>query len=241
MNKSLNVVEILWTGGFDSTFRVVQLSKFEIEIQPYYLSDNRQSEKNELQAITDITELLKKHPNTRCDFRPLIYVSMASRVEDKKITDTYRRMLQKDFFGSQYDWLARFAKNHKGIELSIHQDDKAILLIKKYGKIKTIYDDICGKNFVLDTEASSKDLCTLFQDFRFPLEPYRKLAMKQYYIENGYTDIMNKTWFCFTPINGKPCGKCNPCKYTIEEGMGERFTFTAKMRYACRKFTNMKV
>ena len=40
--------------------------------------------------------------------------------------------------------------------------------------------------------------------------------------ENGFYDIMLETWFCYNPINGKPCGICNPCKYTIEEGMGFR-------------------
>lgn len=41
--------------------------------------------------------------------------------------------------------------------------------------------------------------------------------------KHGFDDIMEETWFCHTPTkDGKPCGMCNPCKYTREEGLGRR-------------------
>ncbi len=33
------------------------------------------------------------------------------------------------------------------------------------------------------------------------------------------------------PVNGKPCGRCNPCRYTIREGMAERLPRDVVMRY----------
>ena len=63
--------------------------------------------------------------------------------------------------------------------------------------------------------------------------------MRRYYIDNKYEDIMNLTWFCHTPIDGKPCGKCNPCRYTIEEGLRERFTRIALMRYYLQKIKDI--
>ncbi len=235
MEQSKKTIEILWTGGYDSTFRIVQLSQLDVEIQPYYISDKRKSERYELKAIEEITQLLKNHEKTRCTFKPLIYVDMTERIEDEEITQTYQRVRKTDFFGTQYDWLARFAKIHKGIELSIHQDDTAILLISKYGKLKKIEADTPFETYILDTDASSPELCTLFSNYRFPLAQYTKLVMKDYYMANGYTDVMNKTWFCFTPVNGKPCGRCNPCKYTIEEGMQERFSPSAMRAYRFKK------
>lgn len=239
MNNERTVVEILWTGGYDSSFRIVQLSRLDIDIQPYYLSDNRKSEQNELKAILDITDALQKHPQTKCIFRPLIIVSMSQRIEDEKITQTYNRLLQTDFFGSQYDWLARFSKIHKGIELSIHQDDKAIILINKYGKLKRVFDSTLGEYYILDKENSSEDICTLFENYHFPLAHYTKLDMRKQYNAQNYTAIMKKTWFCFNPIDGKPCGTCNPCKYTIEEGMWRRFTPHALLRYTKRKIKDI--
>ena len=127
------VVEILWTGGYDSTFRVVQLSHYPIKIKPYYLSDNRKSESYELNAIEKITELLKRKDDTKCQFLPLTIVSMSERIDGEHITQSYNKLLEKEFFGSQYDWLGRFAQEHKGIELSIHKDDKAMNIISQFG------------------------------------------------------------------------------------------------------------
>ena len=84
-------ISIFWTGGYDSTFRVVQLSRCEITIQPIYLSDNRKSEKNELMAIEEITSMLKKHPQTKANFLPLKIVDINQRVNIKNI----KRLIQE--------------------------------------------------------------------------------------------------------------------------------------------------
>ena len=172
---------------------------------------------------------------TKCHFKPLIYVSMQERVENAEITAAYHRMLKKDFFGSQYDWIACFAKDHPGIELSVHQDDKAILLINKYGSLKKIHENTPFETYVLDPESASPDLCTVFGNYHFPIAQYTKLEMKDYFISNGYADVMNKTWFCHRPFKGQPCGCCNPCIYTMEEGMRERFSASGIIRYHLMK------
>lgn len=199
------------------------------------MSDKRSSESYELNAIESIMNILQKHSETRCTFRPLIIVDMKERIENNEITQAYNRILKHDFIGSQYDWLARFAIGHKGIELAVHQDDKAVLLINKYGKLKKVVDDNIGDYYVLDKEKTDKDVYTLFGNYHLPLVYLTKLDMKQYYIQNGYEDVMEKTWFCHKPIKGKPCGKCNPCIYTIEEGLEERFTKRALTRYKIYK------
>ena len=225
------IVEILWTGGFDSTFRVTQLSRRELIIQPYYLSDNRLSESNELNAIDEITNLLKNHPSTKCVFRPLEYVNVNERTYNKDISDSFNRILSHDYLGSQYEWLACFAERHIGIEMSIHKDDKALGIINKYGKLKKESNDTEGEYFVVNKQLSSSDVIALWGNIHLPLVEFTKSQMKDWYIENGYKQIMKKTWFCFTPIHGKPCGTCNPCRYTIEEGMKERFSILSLFRY----------
>lgn len=141
-------IEILWTGGFDSTFRVTQLSRLPVVIQPYYLSDNRMSESYELNAISDCSELLKNKPKTKCVFKPLIIVKKNERIEDQQISNAFERICATDFMGGQYTWLACFAKEHPGIELSIHKDDKAIGIITKYGRLKKV-GNIMGGVFYL--------------------------------------------------------------------------------------------
>ncbi len=235
LQGQLPMVEIFWTGGFDSTFRVVQLSRCEVFIQPYYLSDNRQSEANELKAIKEITAVLKNHDSTKCVFGELIYVSVEERRENAAVDAAYEKLLERDYFGTQYDWLGTYAMEHRGIELSVHEDDKAVLLINKYGKLKKMSDEKTGEYWILDCDASDPLLITLFENYRFPLIEWKKTDMKEYYLSNGYEQIMNMTWFCYHPIHGKPCGTCNPCMYTVEEGMRERFTKGALMRYHVKK------
>lgn len=63
-----------------------------------------------------------------------------------------------------------------------------------------------------------------------------RLDMKRIVEESEYEDIMNITWLCHNPINDKPCGYCNPCVSTIEEGMEYRFSKEALERYNKRKY-----
>jgi 7-cyano-7-deazaguanine synthase len=233
-----HTVEIFWTGGYDSTFRILQLSMKPVIIQPYYCSDNRKSEKNELTAMAVITKLLSERPTTRAIMKPLIVISATDRIVNEHISSTWMRVRENDFFGTQYDWLARFATAHPGIELSVHKDDKAILLIEKYGKLKLMEDDMAGSYYILDQENSSDDMNTLFGNYRFPLAEYTKEQMKEEYMRENARNIMEETWFCYTPIHGKPCGKCNPCIYSIEEGMRERFSKEALVRYRLKKWKN---
>lgn len=229
-------VQILWTGGFDSTFRVVQLSRRNIVIEPHYVSDNRKSEPNELNAIAQITKTLLEKPETRCKILPLVYVPFEGRVSCPVIESAFNRLLDQQYMGSQYSWLGSYAKEHPRIEMSIHKDDKAIEVINRFGGLCEINDSLSGINYVVDPENSTKDLLTVFKDYRFPLVQYTKLQMLEEYHALGCSDIVPMTWFCFNPRNGQPCGTCNPCKYTIEEGMGSRFPRSALNRYRLRKF-----
>ena len=230
----MKTVEIFWTGGYDSTFRICQLSRMNVIIQPYYLSDKRQSEDNELGAIKIITDKLRNNKETKAVLMDIIYLSKDDRKKDESIKQAYKRLYKQDFMGSQYEWLGVFALEHKGIEMSIHKDDKSIELISKHGRLKTEKGDE-GGYYVLDHENSEEDCVTVFGNLHFPLASYTKLEMKEEYEKMGLGDIIDDTWFCFSPINGKPCGKCNPCTYTIEEGMAYRFSPEALRRYRIRK------
>ena len=44
-------------------------------------------------------------------------------------------------------------------------------------------------------------------------------------------DIMENIWFCHTPIDGKPCGLCNPCKTKMESNMEFLLPKKSQKRY----------
>src|SRR5690606_2634206 len=115
----------------------------------------------------------------------------------------------------------------KGLEMAIHQDDKAVGVINEFGKVIKRYHEEVGYYYVLDPENSSIDAQRIFGNFHFPLLEYTKIRMKKEAEEGGVIDLMNRTWFCYFPVNGEPCGICNPCVYSIDEGMGYRFNKAA--------------
>ena len=230
------VIELLWTGGFDSTFRVVQLSMLPVRIQPYYIRDNRRSEGMELKAMEEISRSLKHKPVTQCEFLPLKLIQMDERVISQKITDAYERIKKQRHLGSQYDYMGRFASAHPGIELGVLKGDHWKDMVDKFGKLLLKSDKDIGEYYVVDTEHSDDNLNILFQHFRFPLASMTKLDLKKKYIDLGYEDIMLLTWFCHTPIGGEPCGKCIPCELAIDAGLKERFSNTALRRYWLHKF-----
>lgn len=231
------IVNILWTGGWDSTFRVLKLSEKNIIIQPYYLKDNRKSELHELNAIESISNDIKSNASTKCELRELITLKVSEVDEDNDITNAYKSLLAKSFFGIQYDWLGRFAKTIGSLELNIHQDDKAFSVIQSFGGIKKI-TDAKGEYYVIDNERSTEDIIKIFGRYHFPILNYTKLDMQKEAERDGFIDIMNKkTWFCHAPRLDQPCGMCNPCIYTIKEGLTHRFSANALRRYKRNKIT----
>jgi len=132
----MKIINILWTGGWDSTFRIIVLAQKKCIIQPYYIRDKRKSEKHELEAIKTITNDLRQNPTTKCIINDVITMNVTEIEVNSEITDSYENILKKDYFGSQYEWIARFAKINKNIELTIHKDDMAYKIIKKYGDVK---------------------------------------------------------------------------------------------------------
>lgn len=228
-------MNILWTGGWDSTFRITQLAQRNVVIQPYYLLCGRNSEAYELNAISTITKLIRDRRSTTCTFHDIITVAIDQSDSDAEISESYNAMRTVRPFGIQYDWLARLASKVKGLEMAIHQDDKAVGVINEFGKVIKRYHEEVGYYYVLDPENSSIDAQRIFGNFHFPLLEYTKIRMKKEAEEGGVIDLMNRTWFCYFPVNGEPCGICNPCVYSIDEGMGYRFNKAAMRKYRAKK------
>lgn len=238
------IINILWTRGWDSSFRIFQLSDKEVTIQPYYLKDDRKSEKLELDAIASITKEICKLETTKCTINPLITKSVSDIEIDDDINESYYK-IRKDFetlnhsqghkLGKQYEWLARFSKDIDNLELGIHKGGKITDVINTYGGFEKRTTNNKGEYFAINKTNSSKDLNKIFGNYHFPLLNLTKLKMKQIAEDNGGMDILNNTWFCHVPINEEPCGHCTPCMQTVEFGLEYRFSEKALKRYKTKK------
>ena len=233
----METINILWTGGWDSTFRVIELSREKVKIQPYYVLDNtRNSQKNELETINKISEKLKKFKDTKAEILPIKLIEKERIEKNEEITHIYIKMHKKYKIGSQYDYLARLALNVDNLELGLENEpsSKALNFINLCGKLKKT--KIKGiDTYVLDTENSKEELIKLFGNLNFPIIDKSKMEMKKITDKMGYKTIMDMTWFCHNPINNEPCGFCNPCISTIRSGFSYRFPENSLKRYKRRK------
>jgi len=87
-----------------------------------------------------------------------------------------------------------------------------------------------GHVYQIKRSLSDEHPKSIYKYFRFPLLDFTKIDMLEHSKRRGYFDILNLSWFCFTPINGKPCGLCNPCKTAVHEGMDHRLPSESLLR-----------
>lgn len=223
-------VHLLWTSGWDSTYRLVDLLLKEKTVQPHYIKfDNRESTKIELNRMEEIKELLvnKGFANNN-QILPSVIVKSKSIIKNEKTQESFDRETKSNYMGKQYVLIASYAKeNDFGLELSIHSDDKAYEVIKDYVELVEEGND----EYYKIISKSKTDAAEIFESMRFPLLKISKLEMEKRATTNGFDDIMEKTWFCHRPTKkGNPCGMCNPCIYTVEEGLGRRMPFTSRIK-----------
>jgi hypothetical protein len=223
---------LLWTGGWDSTFRLLQLLLLERRaVQPYYLIDaDRASTGAEIRAMVSIrSHLFDEHPHTKELLHRVEYTEVSDIEPDREITDAFRVVAEKVHIGSQYAWLARFCRQFdlSDVELCIHHGRWPSLVLAPFVRE-------CGNEahttFCLDLGRTPREECVLFRYYQFPLLNLRKLDMAATAREHGWTRFMDLTWFCHHPTGGgKPCGICSPCRLTIEEGLGRRIPVSRRV------------
>lgn len=218
--------KILWTGGWDSTFQILRLLiKDKVKVAPYYVIDpDRKSIGMELKAMRRIrSHLFTRFPETCERLEPTQYFLIGDISPNPSITDSWKRIRARQFIGDQYEWLARFceAQGICNIQMCIEKDDSGIF----YALLRRVVKEVIHegrKTYKVSENFSNTDEYAVFKYFSFPIFDLTKTEMARVAIEQGLDKIMNMTWFCHTPIKGNPCGKCNPCTYTIKEGLGWR-------------------
>lgn len=221
-------VQIFWTGGWDSTFRVLYAAWVEGKrVIPHYIIDTgRRSSLHELRAISRIRDSLRMRNKEAHDRIANLQMTSGNEIpQDAEITEIYKQLKQKMVLARQYDWLARYAKskNLTALELSIERDtfekqdgiDVSLLL-------KSNVERTLSGSFRIKPGASGG--AELFARFEFPIREYTKVKMREAAKQHGFLEILEMSWFCHEPINGQPCGMCKPCVNVVAQGMGYRLT-----------------
>ena len=239
MQDQTEPINLFWTGGWDSTFRLIRLVFVNKKtVHPYYIIDpGRNSTSLEIKAMTNIKKaLIKKRPEIEDLILPTIFKELNQIQPNQTITESYKLLTVKESIGIQYDWLARFCAD-EGInnmeicnETAVFDEDNRTrkLLGDDLDKFETEY----GVYYKLNENAKGKDIYLIYGNFNFPVFDFTKQDMFEYGKKFGFDDVMKLTWFCHTPTKkNNPCGKCHPCEAVYREGLKWRLPLSAKLRY----------
>jgi hypothetical protein len=225
-------VNLLWTGGWDSTFRLLQLLLLHrVPVAPHYLKDStRASTQTELRTMARIRDHLgEAYPHTRELLQPLRIAAVAEVAEDPELATALREVRERVFIGSQYAWLSAFCKHNAlaDMELGVHVDDKVQALLRSF--VMEFEHPGGYRSVRVDPRHADTAEYRLFRYFSFPLFRVDKLEIGRKAEAEDWSAIMDMTWFCHTPLRGRPCGICPPCVYTIEEGLARRVPPSRRM------------
>lgn len=234
MSQETKPVDLLWTGGWDSTFRMIHLViKQKRTVQPHYLIDaERRSTPEELLVRDKIRDLLfLRFPEAQDRLCPTKFFDITELPDMPVITKSYERLRQRVAIGTQYDWMARYCamSGLKNVETCIHTGGMANKLLDPMALLTKSESD---HYYALDSHFQGTDEYNVFGHYHFPLYDMHKVDMGKIAQDNGWLDLLDLTWFCQKPMpNHTPCGRCNPCCMVMKERMTRRLPLTSRILY----------
>lgn len=233
-------IDLLWTGGLDSTYRIVELSRRSCVVRPHYILDDRKSLKEELHAMDTILRLLRKNKNTRATLLDPIFVPKDSLAKDYKIFDSWMMLFPgKGTKSRQYYTLAKYAaQNHLHLEMGLQFSPNGTIVKAIDESLLIPHPDKDYDVLMIDQSRAGQDTINVFGNFYFPMSLYHK-EKKEEIAELyawGYKAVVKHTWYCLKPIWGFPCGHCLPCRSSEIEGV--KIPRFGKILYSITHFFN---
>lgn len=222
----MTTIDVLWTGGLDSTFLVASLCAHEdIAVQPYYIIDEaRRSTEQELKAIRTITDALRRHPATRGELCDVRIFHKADIAPDEEVMAAWQRERERVHLGKQYAFIARFARQQQlNLAVGILFCDRGAIS-HSMGDGGLAEQQMGSISFLHVPADAGNDAATLFGRLLFPtfMRGMEKPQEWQSLHDMGYGEVAAMTWFCHRPVCGLPCGHCSPCRDALNEGMAFR-------------------
>jgi 7-cyano-7-deazaguanine synthase len=232
-------VRLFWSGGWDSTFRLLQLSQEDgLSIRPMYIRDrDRKGMPFELSAMSDILQDVRGIAKARVlDVELYDRGTIARDFPDDEISTAYARLADGFRLGYQYELFALLCKGlGVRVECAVEnsQRSKAKAAIDAQCRLVACEEERLGAEarYRVVSKGESTDAELVFGHLDFGMLGVSKVEAQQVAEQNGWMPIMCQTWFCHAPVAGEPCGICNPCRDAMNEGMRWRVPLSARLRY----------
>lgn len=234
---------VFWTGGWDSSFRVLQVALIEKrDVLPVYVdSGERKSMRYEIAAMDAIRRGVaeKFGVEAAARIKPTIYHTLEGVPDDADIQESHDYIVQTHNFGSQYKWLANFARYHDydNLEMGMHA-----MLGPGRWPYQWIEEncDFANGTYRISKAPPDPLISAVFGRFSFPMLKMTKPDMAQIAQDAGFSDLMTLTHFCHRPRNdGSPCGRCMPCQEAIVQGMAHRIPRLTRLKMRLRPLTSV--
>lgn len=211
MTEAKEKINIFWTGGLDSTFRLIQLLTTTTSmIQPHYIVRHEDSTGIEINTMIQIRRaIIRKYPQIRSRFLPSIYINEDLISEFKDIDEQIEKLKKTGKVAEQYQIMSNYCR-----EFNIDKIDVALTRIT--GE-KAFFN-----NFKISPA---------FKSFEYPTIELTKKEMISIAKMNNWDEILYMTSFCRRPvIRISPCGVCGPCVDAVSSGMGSRFPVKSRIK-----------
>lgn len=226
MEDNKKTIDIFWTGGMDSTFRVIQLLvETSSKVRPHYIVRHEHSTGIEIDTMIGIRrEIVRKFPEVRSRFLPTKYTNEGCIRVFEEIDDEIEELRKTVRVHEQYQILAHYCR-----EFNINQIDLCY-----EGSLNPIFQGDKKVSFYFGNSLA-------FQSFNRVLGKMSKRACYDYAKEKGWDDILLMTTFCRRPRKRiTPCGQCGPCIDVASRGMGFRLPLKSRIKaniiFPLRKF-----
>lgn len=238
--QSPPVHHVLWTGGWDSTYRVADLLLVHgRHVQPWYVIDpERRTTARELATMDRIKAALVARDRTVEErLRPTDVRERADLTPDASILEAARSVRARASMPEQYVWLAALADvaGVDGLELGIDErtDTPALDDVEVAFAPQPAPDDWA----FVPADGNPADVARIFRSFRLPISELSKADTERLATAAGFADLLELTWFCRWPtVLGNPCGQCVPCRDTRSGGLARRVPPDTAVRRALHRW-----
>tara|TARA_B100000683_G_scaffold20761_1_gene19858 strand:+ start:351 stop:1145 length:795 start_codon:yes stop_codon:yes gene_type:complete len=234
--------KLFFTGGWDSTFRLLELLVAEKRpVQPIYVIDpDRWSLREEQKAMADIkTTVVERFPEAANLLKPTMIIDKTDLKPDPAFKACELKLLETNIFGSQYEWLGRAAKQFglEGAEVCVEYSE--IKVAGCYVTINPLVEQIEDGSYYFAEEHKNTLEYEFFGMYSFPVMRTSKAEMMEKAEKYGFLDILEMSWFCHKPnFLGQACGMCNPCKDAMTMEMTHRVPPFGRFCYHLKRNLN---
>ncbi len=238
-------VYLLFTGGWDSTFRFLQLAATPgLTVRTVYFVDpGRRGREYEMRAIRRIITKIRRQPEV---FPATILKPQRVKLEDlsairrdPELKKAYMQLHKKYGIGIQYLWFAAYAdmtgiRPECGVLCDSSRSKVGNAIFGEGGSLVAVGDDPVGDRKMLAPGQAGAAAEKIFGKLVMGIAGLSKTEEQRIAEEKGWLPIMELSWFCHAPVGGQPCGVCTPCRDAMNEGMEWRMPDEAKWRYRHR-------